>query len=98
MNGKSRIREDHGIGVSGYTCRRVATFGWPERKESRGYRSEFRYGDFEPEIALPKGATVKDVKSIYSGGILKVRGPCPRRAWRHHPRFPLPGHESRGVR
>ena len=51
-----------------------------ERKEKQGYRTEFRYGDFEREIALPKGATAKDVKATYSDGILEVRVPCPEKA------------------
>ncbi len=33
-----------------------------ERRQNRGCRSEFRYGDFEREITLPPGATAKDVK------------------------------------
>lgn len=51
-----------------------------EHKEKQGYRSEFRYGDFEREIALPKGATAKDVKATYSDGILEVRIPCAEKA------------------
>jgi HSP20 family protein len=51
-----------------------------ERKEKRGYRSEFRYGDFEREITLPKGATAEDVKASYNDGILEVRIPCPEQA------------------
>jgi HSP20 family protein len=48
-----------------------------ERRQKRGYRSEFRYGDFDREIALPKGATAKDVEATYKDGILEVRIPCP---------------------
>jgi HSP20 family protein len=33
-----------------------------EHREKRGYHSEFRYGEFEREIALPSGATKKDVR------------------------------------
>jgi len=51
-----------------------------EHKEKRGYRSEFRYGDFERDIALPQGAVPDDVKAIYSNGILEVRIPCPEKA------------------
>ncbi|MGA2835851.1 MAG: Hsp20/alpha crystallin family protein [Acidimicrobiales bacterium] len=48
-----------------------------EKKDKEGYRSEFRYGDFDREIALPPGATSKDVKATYKDGILEVRIPCP---------------------
>jgi HSP20 family protein len=48
-----------------------------EHKQKRGYRSEFRYGEFEREISLPKGASAKDVKATYKDGILEVRIPCP---------------------
>jgi HSP20 family protein len=50
-----------------------------EHKEKRGYRSEFRYGEFEREIALPSGATEKDVKVTYKDGVLEVRVPCPEK-------------------
>lgn len=49
-----------------------------EQKEKRGYRSEFRYGEFEREIALPQGAPSQDVKATYENGILEVRIPCPQ--------------------
>jgi HSP20 family protein len=51
-----------------------------EHKEKRGYRSEFRYGEFEREIALPSGAVGDDVKATYSDGVLEVRIPCPEKA------------------
>jgi HSP20 family protein len=51
-----------------------------EKTEKRGYRSEFRYGEFERQIALPPGATPDDVKATYSDGILEVRIPCPEKA------------------
>ncbi len=51
-----------------------------EHEDKRGYRSEFRYGEFEREIALPRGATAKDVTANYSDGILEVRIPCPEMA------------------
>jgi HSP20 family protein len=50
-----------------------------ERKQKRGYHSEFRFGDFEREIVLPKGASAKDVKATYKDGILEVQIPCPER-------------------
>ena len=34
-----------------------------ERADKSGYRSEFRYGQFERDIALPDGADGKDVKA-----------------------------------
>ena len=48
-----------------------------EKKQKRGYRSEFRYGEFEREIMVPQSATPEDVKATYSNGILEVRIPCP---------------------
>jgi HSP20 family protein len=47
-----------------------------ERKGKRGYRSEFRYGEFERQIAVPKATTAEDVKATYHDGILEVRIPC----------------------
>jgi HSP20 family protein len=47
-----------------------------ERSEETGsFRSEFRYGHFTRRLALPAGATEKDVKATYSDGILEVRVP-----------------------
>jgi HSP20 family protein len=51
-----------------------------DHKEKRGYRSEFRYGEFERDIALPHGAASGDVKATYSNGVLEVRIPCPEKA------------------
>ncbi len=48
-----------------------------EKKEERGYRSEFRYGDFEREVAIPAATSPKDVKATYSKGVLEVRIPYP---------------------
>ncbi|MDE3139141.1 MAG: Hsp20/alpha crystallin family protein, partial [Acidobacteriota bacterium] len=42
-----------------------------------GYRSEFRYGEFEREVSLPDGGESKDVKATYKDGILEVRIPRP---------------------
>ncbi len=50
-----------------------------DHKEKRGYRSEFRYGEFERDIALPQGAVADDVKATYSNGVLEVRIPCPEK-------------------
>ena len=48
-----------------------------ETKGKDGYRSEFRYGEFDREIALPPGTKAEDVKATYKDGILEVRIPCP---------------------
>jgi HSP20 family protein len=52
-----------------------------ERREEKktedkgGYRSEFRYGSFARSVALPAGASERDVKATYRDGILEVRLP-----------------------
>lgn len=46
-----------------------------EHKGKRGYRSEFRYGEFVRELDLPQGLSADDVKASYSNGILEVRVP-----------------------
>jgi HSP20 family protein len=51
-----------------------------EKKEKEGYRSEFRYGEFDREIGLPTDASADDVKATYECGILEVRVPCPATA------------------
>ena len=48
-----------------------------ETKDKESYRSEFRYGEFDREIALPTGTKPEDVKATYKDGILEVRIPCP---------------------
>ena len=48
-----------------------------ETKDKEGYRSEFRYGEFDREIALPVGTKPEDVKATYKDGMLEVRIPCP---------------------
>ena len=65
-----------------------------EHKQKRRYRSEFRYGEFEREIAVPIGAAAKDVKATYKDGILKVRVPCSEGTDRRRPRFPSLGSGS----
>lgn len=44
-------------------------------ENTRGYRSEFRYGSFARSIRLPAGAKASDVKASYRDGILEVRLP-----------------------
>jgi HSP20 family protein len=51
-----------------------------EHQDKRGYRSEFRYGDFSRDIALPGGTASEDVTASYANGILEVRVPCPEKA------------------
>jgi len=48
-----------------------------EHKDERAYRSEFRYGIFSRDLALPKGVEGKQVKASYRDGILEVRIPWP---------------------
>jgi HSP20 family protein len=48
-------------------------------KDKEGYRSEFRYGEFDREIALPPGSKAEDLKPSYKDGILEVRIPSPPR-------------------
>lgn len=48
-----------------------------ETKGKEGYRSEFRYGEFDREIVLPAGTKPEEVKATYKDGILEVRIPCP---------------------
>ena len=46
------------------------------RTEEKGrYHSEFLYGSFARNVALPAGATDKDVEASYHDGILEVRIP-----------------------
>ncbi len=52
-----------------------------ERTEDKGkdrYRSEFRYGQFSRNIALPCGLDKDAVKAEYKDGILEVRIPWPK--------------------
>ena len=46
-----------------------------EHTGKRGYRSEFRYGEFERDVLLPEGVDAKDVTATYKDGILEVRVP-----------------------
>ncbi len=49
-----------------------------EHAEKKDYRSEFRYGEFERDIALPEGVDGTAVKATYKDGILEVRVPYPK--------------------
>ena len=44
-------------------------------KSKNGYRSEFKYGSFSRDIALPAGTSPDDVTASYHDGILEVRVP-----------------------
>jgi len=46
-----------------------------EHKDKKGYRSEFRYGEFMRDLELPEGSKEEDVKATYCDGILEVRVP-----------------------
>jgi HSP20 family protein len=46
-----------------------------EDKKKGSYRSEFRYGSFARNIALPAGASEADVTAGYRDGVLEVRVP-----------------------
>jgi HSP20 family protein len=46
-----------------------------EHKEKGSYRSEFRYGTFLREVALPEGCREEDITASYKDGVLEVRAP-----------------------
>ncbi|MDQ1521541.1 MAG: hypothetical protein QOI55_2614 [Actinomycetota bacterium] len=46
------------------------------RRDDAGYRSEFRYGSFVRNIALPAGVDADDIHASYKDGILEVRIPA----------------------
>ncbi|GAA4287531.1 Hsp20/alpha crystallin family protein [Georgenia daeguensis] len=48
-----------------------------EQKQAHGYRSEFRYGRFERQIRLPKGADTDAISASYRDGVLELRLPVP---------------------
>lgn len=49
-----------------------------EETEGKSWRRrELRYGSFVRDVALPEGASEKDVKATYKDGILEVRVPMP---------------------
>ncbi len=48
-----------------------------EEQDKAHYRSEFRYGEFVRDIAMPAGVKEDDVKATYADGILEVRVPWP---------------------
>lgn len=48
-----------------------------EHKDKNGYRSEFRYGSFTRDVALPAGASQDNVTARYHDGVLEIRVPVP---------------------
>lgn len=57
-----------------------------EHKEKDRYRSEFRYGSFRRDIALPDGVKDEDIQASYTDGVLNVRTPLPDDAKHEGPR------------
>jgi HSP20 family protein len=48
-----------------------------ETSKAGGYHSEFRYGSFERDIALPQGVDPASIEATYTDGILAVKVPVP---------------------
>jgi HSP20 family protein len=48
-----------------------------EKREKDLYRSEFRYGSFVRNVALPEGVKDEDTTAGYEDGILEVRTTLP---------------------
>jgi HSP20 family protein len=46
-----------------------------EKKEKDVYRSEFRYGSFVRDVALPAGVSGDDITASYKDGVLEIRAP-----------------------
>jgi HSP20 family protein len=44
-----------------------------QENKKDSYRSEFRYGSFVGNLALPAGAKADDIKACYRDGVLEVR-------------------------
>ena len=71
--------KDVRITVSDHTLHLQAERRQETKTEEHGtYRSEFSYGRFARTVALPIGASDKDVKATYKDGILEVRIPVDR--------------------
>ncbi|HJW00952.1 MAG TPA: Hsp20/alpha crystallin family protein [Arthrobacter sp.] len=51
-----------------------------EHKDKGRFRTEFRYGSFSRNIALPDGVKEADIKATYTNGVLEVRAPLPAEA------------------
>lgn len=51
-----------------------------EDKQKDSYRSEFHYGSFVREMALPHGVKPADVTAAYKDGVLRIEVPMPEEA------------------
>ncbi len=60
-----------------------------KKTEDTGYRTEFRYGEFTREIALPEGVNPEDVTATYKNGILEVRIPNPEKVEKAPTKVPV---------
>ena len=60
-----------------------------EHKDEHGYRSEFRYGSFSRDIALPSGVDESNIKAAYNDGVLEVRAPIPPAAKAEAKKVPI---------
>ena len=60
-----------------------------EHKEKDSYRSEFHYGSFVREVALPEGSDESDVTATYVDGVLEVRVPVGERTRPEPVRIPV---------
>jgi HSP20 family protein len=60
-----------------------------ETTRTGGYRSEFRYGSFERDIALPQGVDATSVEATYTDGILTVKVPVPAEKEETHRVIPV---------
>ena len=49
-----------------------------ERKDKDSYRSEFHYGSFMREFAVPVGVKQEEIKASYKDGVLTIKVPMPR--------------------
>ena len=68
--------KDVEITMSDHTLHLRAERRQESRTDEKGWhKSEFRYGSFARNVALPAGATDQDVKASYDDGILEVRIP-----------------------
>ncbi len=63
-----------------------------ERKDKATYRSEFRYGEFSRDLALPSGVDTDAVKASYRDGILEVRIPWPKQPEKASTKIPISRH------
>lgn len=48
-----------------------------EHRDKESYRSEFRYGSFVRNLALPEGTRAEDIHASYKDGVLEIRVTMP---------------------